>query len=96
MKLNVITLALAATAFGSFGASAQTTIIEERRPPVVIERQHRLLLSQRRRRNDPRARQFPRYRLDHDETTGTGPTVIARRAPSKKDLPAKTVSRTDY
>jgi hypothetical protein len=39
MKLNVLTLALAATAFGTLGASAQTTIIEERRPPVVIERQ---------------------------------------------------------
>lgn len=43
MKLNVLALALAATAFGSlgatFGAAAQTTIIEERRPGVVIERQ---------------------------------------------------------
>ena len=42
MKLNVLALALAATAFGSlgatFGAAAQTTIIEERRPGVVIER----------------------------------------------------------
>lgn len=39
MKLNVLALALAATAFGSFGAAAQTTVIEERRPAVVIERQ---------------------------------------------------------
>ena len=37
MKINVITLALAASAFGSLGAAAQTTIIEERRPGVVIE-----------------------------------------------------------
>ncbi len=40
MKFRIMTLALAATAFGSLSASAQTTIIEERRAPaVVIERQ---------------------------------------------------------
>lgn len=39
MKLNVLTLALAATAFGALAANAQTMIIEERRDPaVVIER----------------------------------------------------------
>jgi len=39
MKLNVLALALAATAFGTLGAQAQTTVIEERRDPaVVIER----------------------------------------------------------
>jgi len=37
MKLRILTLALAATAFGSLGAAAQTTIIEERRAPVVVE-----------------------------------------------------------
>jgi hypothetical protein len=37
MKFNVLTLALAATAFGSLAASAQTTIIEERRPGVIVE-----------------------------------------------------------
>lgn len=36
MKLNVLTLALAATLFGSFAANAQM-VIEERRPAVVIE-----------------------------------------------------------
>jgi len=36
MKLNIITLALAATAFGALAANAQTTIIEERRPPAVV------------------------------------------------------------
>jgi len=35
MKLNVITLALAATAFGVIAANAQTTVIEERRDPSV-------------------------------------------------------------
>jgi len=40
MKLNVLVIALAATAFGSLAASAQTTVIEERRDPaVVIEHQ---------------------------------------------------------
>ncbi len=39
MKLNVLTIALAATAFGALAANAQTTIIEERRPAVVIEQQ---------------------------------------------------------
>jgi len=40
MKLNVLALALAATAFGSLAANAQTTttVIEHRAtPPVVIE-----------------------------------------------------------
>jgi len=36
MKLNVLALALAATAFGTLGASAQTTVIEERRDPAVV------------------------------------------------------------
>ena len=31
MKLNLLTIALAATAFGVLGASAQTTVIEEKR-----------------------------------------------------------------
>jgi len=37
MKLNVLVIALAATAFGSLGASAQTVIEERRDPAVVIE-----------------------------------------------------------
>ena len=36
MKLNVLVIALAATAFGSLAASAQTTVIEERRAPAVV------------------------------------------------------------
>jgi len=35
MKLNVLTLALAATAFSAIAANAQTTVIEERRDPSV-------------------------------------------------------------
>jgi hypothetical protein len=38
MKLNVITLALAATAFGALSANAQTaTVIETAPPPVVVQ-----------------------------------------------------------
>ena len=41
MKLNVLTLALAATLFSTLGASAQSMVIEERRhPDVVIEQDH--------------------------------------------------------
>jgi hypothetical protein len=36
MKLNVLVIALAATAFGSLAANAQTTVIEERRDPAVV------------------------------------------------------------
>lgn len=35
MKLNVLTLVLAATAFGAIAANAQTTVIEERTSPSV-------------------------------------------------------------
>jgi hypothetical protein len=37
MNFRIMTLALAATAFSSLGAYAQTTIIEERRPGVIVE-----------------------------------------------------------
>lgn len=38
MKLNILTLALAATLFSTLGASAQVVIEERRDPAVVIER----------------------------------------------------------
>jgi hypothetical protein len=38
MKLNVLVIALAATAFGSLGATAQTVIEERHDPAVVIEK----------------------------------------------------------
>ncbi len=37
MKLNVLTIALAVTALGTFGAAAQTVIEEHRDPGVVVE-----------------------------------------------------------
>jgi hypothetical protein len=36
MKLNILTLALAATLFSTLGVSAQV-VIEERRDPVIVE-----------------------------------------------------------
>jgi hypothetical protein len=40
MKLNVLAIALAATALGVFTANAQTVIEERRDPAVVIEHDH--------------------------------------------------------
>ena len=37
MKLNVLGLVLAASAFTSLAANAQTTVIEQRDPAVVVE-----------------------------------------------------------
>jgi hypothetical protein len=37
MKLNVLVIALAATAFGSLSANAQVVIEERRNPAVVVE-----------------------------------------------------------
>ena len=39
MKLNVLGLVMAASAFTSLAASAQTTVIEHRDDPVVIEKE---------------------------------------------------------
>jgi hypothetical protein len=36
MKLNILTVALAATLFGSLGASAQVVIEERRSPPAAV------------------------------------------------------------
>ena len=38
MKLNVLVIALAATAFGSIAANAQAVIVEDRPAAVVIEK----------------------------------------------------------
>jgi hypothetical protein len=37
MKLNVLAIVLAASAFTSLAANAQTTVIEQRDPAVVVE-----------------------------------------------------------
>ncbi len=78
MNYKVLTLALAASAFGSFAASAQTTTIIEQRPGVVIE--HRPVVIEQRPAvvvepapqttiTTQEARRFPRHRVegDHDD-----------------------------
>ncbi len=101
MKFKIITLALAATAFSSLAASAQTTVIEERRPGVVIEQRQTPVVVE----------QAPSTTVTTHErggflgtesrttttTTGTGPTGdCATRTVHKEDLGGeKTVSRTD-
>ena len=111
MKFSIMTLALAATAFGTLGASAQTMIIEERRAPVVIERQAPPVVIQR---------EQPTVIIEHaptqstvttqerggflgtesrttTTTTGTGPTGdCATRTVQKEDLlSSRSVTRTD-
>ncbi len=50
MKLNVLALALGATALSAVAANAQTAVIEERHDPplVVIERDHALVTIEKR------------------------------------------------
>jgi hypothetical protein len=66
MKLNVLVLALAATAFGSLAANAQTTIIEERRDPAVVIEQDRPATSVTIEKRNPAVR------IEKRETTGLG------------------------
>ncbi len=110
MKFTVLTLALAATAFGSLAASAQTTIIQERRPAVVIEERRAPVVIEQR-QTPVIVEQAPSTSVTTQErggflgtesrttttTTGTGPTGdCATRTVHKEDLLGeKTVSRTD-
>jgi hypothetical protein len=94
MKLNVLVIALAATAFGSLAATAQTTIIEERRAPaIVIEREppsSSVTVQER-------GGFLGTEKKTTTETTGTGPNGdCATRTVHKEDmLGEKTVSRTN-
>jgi hypothetical protein len=108
MKFPVLTLALAATAFGSLGAVAQTTVIQER-PAVVIERQQPVIIQ----REQPviierapvasstttveRGGFLGTEKKTTTETIGTGPNGdCATRTVRKEDLGGeKTVSRTE-
>lgn len=108
MQFRIMTLALAATAFSSLSAYAQTTIIEERRPSVVIEeRRAPVVIEQRPVIVEP----APSTSVTTHErggflgtesrttttTTGTGPTGdCATRATKQEDLlGSKTTVRTD-
>ena len=95
MKLNVLVIALAATAFGSLAANAQTTVIEERRAPAVVIEQ------------DPPASTTTTVKerggflgtesKTTTETTGTGINGdCSTRTVHKQDLTGeKTVSKTN-
>jgi hypothetical protein len=95
MKLNVLTLALAATAFGSFVANAQTTIIEERRPPAVVIEQEAPPSSSV--TVHERGGLLGTESNTTTETVGTGPNGdCSTRTVHKEDLLGeKTVSRTN-
>ena len=95
MKLNVITLALAATAFGALAANAQTTIIQERRAPAVIIEQAPPASSSV--TVQERGGFLGTEKKTTTETTGTGLNgECSTRTVHKEDLTGeKTVSRTN-
>ena len=94
MKLNMLAIALAATAFGSLAAAAQTTIIEERRPPAVVIEQPAPSTTVT---TEQRGGFLGTEKKTTTETTGTGPNGdCATRTVHRQDLTGeKTVSRTD-
>ena len=65
MKLNVVTIALAASAFGALSANAQTTVIEERRAPGVV-------IEERRAPSVTIEHRDPSVRIEKRETFGSG------------------------
>lgn len=91
MKLNVLVIALAATAFGSLAANAQTTIIEERSPAVVIESQPTTTTVTK-----ERGGILGTETKTKTETTGAGITGDCTSKTVKKDdlLGSKTVHKT--
>jgi hypothetical protein len=107
MTFKLMTLALAATAFTSVAASAQTTTIIEQRPGVVVQERAPVVIEQRPVVVEP----APQTTVTTHErggflgteskttttTTGTGLTGdCATRTVHKEDLTGeKTVSRTD-
>jgi hypothetical protein len=93
MKLNILTLALAATVFGSLGAAAQTTVIEERRPAVIIEQPAPTVSTT----TEERGGFLGTEKKTTTETTGTGLNGdCSTRTVQKEDLGgSKTVSKTN-
>ncbi|HEY4982247.1 MAG TPA: hypothetical protein VII24_09990 [Pseudolabrys sp.] len=94
MKLNMLAIALAATAFGSLAAAAQTTIIEEHRAPAVVIEQPAPSTTVT---TEQRGGFLGTEKKTTTETTGTGPNGdCATRTVHKQDLTGeKSVSRTD-
>ena len=94
MKLNVLTLALAVTAFGTLSANAQTVIEERRNPPAVVIEQPPPSSSVT---VHERGGFLGTEKKTTTETTGTGPNGdCATRTVHKEDLGGeKTISKTD-
>jgi hypothetical protein len=99
MKFRIMTLALAATAFSSLTAYAQTTIIEERRAPVVIEQRPVIVepAPSTSITTQERGGFLGTETRSTTTTTGTGPTGdCATRSVRQEDLlSSKTTVRTD-
>jgi len=109
MKIRILTLALAASAFATLSASAQTTVIEERRPGVVVEERAPVVIE--RRQTPVVVETAPSSTVTTHErggflgtesrttttTTGVGPTgdCATRRVHKEDLLGERTVSRTD-
>ena len=88
MKFNVITLALAATAFGALAANAQTVIIEERRPAVIVEERAPVVIQQ----------EAPASSVTVQERggfLGTEKKTITRETTGSGDCESKTVHKED-
>jgi hypothetical protein len=111
MKFSAITLALAATAFGSVASSAQTTVIEQRpgvvveerrAPPVVIEqRQTPVIVEQAPAQSTVTTQERGGFLGTETHTTttttGTGPNGDCATSTARHEdlLTSKTVTRTD-
>jgi hypothetical protein len=93
MKLNVLVIALAATAFGTLAAQAQTVIEERRDPAVVIDQQP----SQSSVTVKERGGFLGTEKKSTTETTGVGVNGdCSTRTVHKEDLAGeKTVSKTN-
>jgi hypothetical protein len=80
MKLNVLAIALAASAVGAFGANAQTVIEERRDPAVVIEHD----------------RPNPSVTIEkRDGVVGTEKKTITKETTGEGDCASKTVHKED-
>jgi hypothetical protein len=94
MKLNVLTLALAATALSAFAANAQTVIEERRAPPAVVIEEPAPSTTIR---TEERGGFLGSEHKTTTETTGTGPMGdCSTRTVHKEDFGGeKKITRTD-
>lgn len=95
MKLRMLSIALAATAFGSLSAYAQTTtVIEQRREPaVVIEQQAPVTSSTTVQKSEPVLGGVKN--TTKTETTGAGVDCVSKTEKTDTLLGSKTVKKQD-